>query len=79
MKKFAPPELPKTVLLEPPSVALISAPFPDCIRTTITMRQHVMIWTTVTNVVIGLGFSENGGGPQVQACARTVKLENAKR
>lgn len=29
VKKFAPPEAPKTVWLEPPKVALISAPFPD--------------------------------------------------
>ena len=58
VKKFAPPELPKTVLLEPPSVALMSAPLPDCIRTTMTMRQQVMIWITVTKVVIGSGFNE---------------------
>jgi hypothetical protein len=34
VKKLAPPELPKTVWLEPPKEALISAPFPDWIRTT---------------------------------------------
>ena len=29
VKRFAPPELPKMVWLDPPSDALISAPFPD--------------------------------------------------
>ncbi len=52
VKKLAPPELPKTVLLEPPSVALISAPFPDCIRTTMTMSKQVRMWITVTKVAI---------------------------
>jgi hypothetical protein len=61
VKKFAPPELPKTVLLEPPRVALISAPFPDCMRTTTTIKKQVTIWTTVTKVVIGPGFKSKGG------------------
>ena len=41
VKKFDPPELPKTVLLDPPRVALISAPFPDCIKTTTMIRKQV--------------------------------------
>lgn len=43
VKKFAPPELPKTVWLEPLSEALISAPLPDWIRTTRTSRTQVMM------------------------------------
>ena len=38
VKKLAPPELPNTVWLEPPSVALISAPLPDWTSTTRTNR-----------------------------------------
>ena len=43
VKKFAPPELPNTVWLEPLKEALISAPFPDWIRTTSTSRTQVTI------------------------------------
>ena len=43
VKKFAPPELPKTVWLEPANDALISAPLPDWIKTTSTRRTHATI------------------------------------
>ncbi len=66
VKKLAPPELPKTVLLEPPREALMSAPFPDCIKTTRTIKAAVTMWTTVRNVIISVGFNEIAGGPQVQ-------------
>ncbi len=56
VKKFAPPELPKIVWLDPPRVVLISAPLPDWIRTTRTSRTQVTIWTTVTKVSIDLTF-----------------------
>lgn len=56
VKKFAPPELPKTVLLDPPSEALMSAPFPDCMSTTITIKRQVMMWITVTKVAIFTRF-----------------------
>lgn len=52
VKKLAPPELPNTVWLDPPKLALISAPFPDWIRTTRMMRTQVMTWTVVTRVCI---------------------------
>ena len=52
VKKVAPPELPKTVWLEPPREALISAPFPDCISTTRINRTQVKTWTTVIKVDI---------------------------
>ena len=40
LKKFAGPRLPKTVWLEPPNDAPISAPFPDCKRIAPTMRKQ---------------------------------------
>lgn len=60
VKKFAPPELPKTVWLEPPRVALMSAPLPDWSKTTRTKRTHVMIWTVVTKEDMGSGIAEGG-------------------
>jgi hypothetical protein len=60
VKKLAPPELPKTVWLEPPRVALMSAPLPDWSKTTRTRRTHVMIWTVVTKEDMASGIAEGG-------------------
>lgn len=43
VKKLAPPELPKTVWLDPPKEVLISAPFPDWISTTKINKIAVVI------------------------------------
>ena len=60
VKKLAPPELPNTVWLEPPRVALMSAPLPDWSKTTRTKRTHVMIWTVVTKEDMSSGIAEGG-------------------
>ena len=42
LKKLAGPRLPKTVWLEPPKDAPISAPFPDCKRIAPIMRKQTI-------------------------------------
>ena len=57
VKKFAPPELPNTVWLDPAKEALISAPLPDWRRTTRTRNTQATIWTTVVTVCIDSGIA----------------------
>ena len=42
LRKFAGPRLPKTVWLEPPNAAPISAPFPDCSKIAPIMSRQTM-------------------------------------
>ncbi len=50
--KLAPPDVPNTVWLEPPKLALISAPLPDCKRIEATRRTMVSTWRMVIAVCI---------------------------
>ena len=52
LRKFAGPRLPKTVWLEPPNAAPISAPFPDCSRIAPIMSRQTMTWIMTSNVYI---------------------------
>ena len=62
VRKFAPPELPKTVWLEPPvRDALASAPFPDWMRTTRIKRTQVVTWIKVTSVSMIVGLIADSG------------------
>ena len=42
LRKFAGPRLPKTVWLEPPNAAPISAPLPDCSRIAPIISRHTI-------------------------------------
>ena len=42
LRKFAGPRLPKTVWLDPPKAAPISAPFPDWRRIAPIIRKHAI-------------------------------------
>src|SRR5438105_10772390 len=47
LRKVPAPREPKTVWLEPPKAAPISAPLPDCNRMTPTMIKATRIWAMV--------------------------------
>ena len=60
VKKVPAPELPKTVELEPPKTAPMSAPFPVCSNTTRIRKMQDKIWTMVMTVNIWGVSPENG-------------------
>ena len=52
LRKLAGPRLPKTVWLEPPKAAPISAPLPDWSRIAPIMSRQTMTWIMTSNVYI---------------------------
>jgi hypothetical protein len=52
VRKLPAPVLPKTVELEPPKTAPMSAPFPVWRRTTRTRKMHARTWMIVMMVAI---------------------------
>ena len=72
LRKFAGPRLPKTVWLEPPNAAPISAPLPDCSRIAPIMSRQTITWMMISKVyMLRLGRGRLGPERDRDECSKT--------
>src|SRR5947209_5712188 len=72
LRKVPAPREPKTVWLEPPKAAPISAPLPDCSRMTPTMTKATMICTIIKAMYI---LTLLGDSPDAENLSKQHRIE----